>query len=88
MDKFDDQWVNNFTSKFVTSAKTPAIVFTEQGFKYGIYKFAEEKFMKQIVSFYMGFNFALCMNQKKFRAAGIFGKKFPFIGDLLAINSV
>lgn len=36
----------------------------------------------------MGFNFALCMTQKKFRAAGIFGKKFPFIGDLLAINSV
>ena len=36
----------------------------------------------------MGFNFALCMTQKKFRAAGIFGKNFPFVGDLLAINSV
>ena len=36
----------------------------------------------------MGFNFALCMTQKKIRAAGIFGKTFPFVGDLLAINSV
>lgn len=88
MDKFGDQWVNNFTSKFVTSAKTPAIVFTEQGFNNCTYKFVEQKFMKQIVSFYMGFNFALCMTQKKFRAAGIFGKNFPFVGDLLAINSV
>ena len=36
----------------------------------------------------MGFNFALCMTQKKFGAAGIFGKNFPFVGDLLAINSL